>query len=340
MKTSVKFGRYADVLVDTAFKYVLGQNEKKPLISLLKTFLDLDNIEDIDYIPTEDVGTGPEDKVIRYDITCKTSDNRRIIVEAQIVEQQYFNYRAMLYVSAMVKQSALEAQKKLDAENEKRQEEGKSKIVWNYAFSPVYLLVIFKKSDRAEHSTKDCVHTYRMRDVKNGDLLGPDVSITFVELGKYERDNGEDSTEQQWLYTLKHLPVLEERPDWINDNDIMKVYDRAEFANMPPDVKQFYEYKMTTELDFLNAIETAKQDAEEWKKTARAEGLAEGRAKGLAEGRAKGLAEGRAKGLAEGKAEGKAERNMEIAKALKEKGVETSIICQTTGLTEAQIKEL
>ena len=39
----------------------------------------------------------------------------------------------------------------------------------------------------AEHSTKDCVHTYRMRDIKNGDLLGPDVSITFVELGKYRK---------------------------------------------------------------------------------------------------------------------------------------------------------
>ena len=65
-------------------------------------------------------------------------------------------------------------------------------------------------------------------------------------------------------------------------------------------------------------------------------GVFEGKKEGMAEGIEKGMAEGIEKGMAEG-IEKERRRN---AKALKDMGVDTSIIMKSTGLTEAEISSL
>lgn len=80
---------------------------------------------------------------------------------------------------------------------------------------------------------------------------------------------------------------------------------------------------MTTELDFFERNRNGKAGCRRVKKTARAEGLAEGRAKGLAEGKAEGIVEGKT----------------EIAKAMKLAGEPIEKIVLYSGLTEEQIKE-
>ena len=58
--------------------------------------------------------------------------------------------------------------------------------------------------------------------------------------------------------------------------------------------------------------------------TARTEGIAEGRAEGMAEGEAKGLIEGKT----------------EVARTMKTKGLEISLISEMTGLSEEEIRGL
>ena len=53
--------------------------------------------------------------------------------------------------------------------------------------------------------------------------------------------------------------------------------------------------------------------------------------------RAEGLAEGEAKGRAEGKIEGLAEGKMEVARAMKAKGLGMALISELTGLSEEEI---
>lgn len=61
---------------------------------------------------------------------------------------------------------------------------------------------------------------------------------------------------------------------------------------------------------------------------------------GRAEGKAEGLAEGKAEGLAEGRAEGIREEKLSNARTLKQLGVSTSVISQTTGLSAEEIEKL
>ena len=62
--------------------------------------------------------------------------------------------------------------------------------------------------------------------------------------------------------------------------------------------------------------------------TARTEGIAEGRA------------EGRAEGMAEGEAKGRMEERGEMARMMKAKGLEISLISEMTGLSEEEIRKL
>ena len=61
---------------------------------------------------------------------------------------------------------------------------------------------------------------------------------------------------------------------------------------------------------------------------------------GLEEGRSEGLEQGRTEGLAEGEASGRAAEKMEMAKALKDKGVAIDIIAETSGLSKEDIEKL
>ena len=91
-----------------------------------------------------------------------------------------------------------------------------------------------------------------------------------------------------------------------------------------PEEKLKYEHDMMTERDYTNILNTYRDEA-------LAEGLAEGEVKGRLEGKAEGMAEG----LAEGEARGK----MEVARAMKAKGIEIALISELTGLSEEKIRQ-
>ena len=162
-------GKYADIFSDPTFKYLLGEEGKQSMISLLRTFLEIPDIEDIKYLPTEDIGMGKDDKRIHFDLACRTTGGQNFIVEAQVAPQRFLNYRSMLYVSTMIRRAVRESQAEAKKKN----------TIWNYSFSPVYLLCLFKDTDGIAHDTSDCLHTYRMRDIKTGEDLDTDVSITL-----------------------------------------------------------------------------------------------------------------------------------------------------------------
>jgi predicted transposase YdaD len=68
----------------------------------------------------------------------------------------------------------------------------------------------------------------------------------------------------------------------------------------------------------------------------RKEGLKEGEKKGKKEG----LKEGKQEGLKEGEKKGRKEEKIEMAKKLKEKGIDVAVITDTSGLSKEEIEKL
>lgn len=105
----------------------------------------------------------------------------------------------------------------------------------------------------------------------------------------------------------------------------MKVEDIVDIASMSKEDRIRYDESIKVYRDRLAIMEFERM---------------KGKAEGIAEGMAQGIAQGKAEGMAQGKAEGMAEGKEEIARNLKQMGMDVQTIVQATGLDQDFIDKL
>jgi len=116
----------------------------------------------------------------------------------------------------------------------------------------------------------------------------------------------------KWLFVLKHLSELSERPNPLQEDIFNQLFDVAEIANFSAMERDSYQNSLKYYRDLNNVVDTSRQEGlEEGRKQGIQEGLIEGRKEGLIEGRKEGLTEGRKEGLTEGRKEGLTEGRKE-----------------------------
>ena len=130
------------------------------------------------------------------------------------------------------------------------------------------------------------------------------------------------SAPNKWLYALKNLYKLTQRPKALCDKVFDRLFEEAEIARFTPQEQREYEASKMAYRDIKNSIDTAKREGKE-------EGLAEGMEKGLAEGMEKGLAEGMEKGMNQ--------RSLEIARKMLANGMDAATVMEITGLSEEEM---
>ena len=96
-------------------------------------------------------------------------------------------------------------------------------------------------------------------------------------------------------------------------------------------------YKLEAEEDAKRIYKTEIYDA---KQEGEALGIQAGRALGIEEGRTQGIEEGRTLGIEEGRALGIEEGALEIARKMKNSGLDTTFIIEITGLTRKVIDNM
>ena len=133
------------------------------------------------------------------------------------------------------------------------------------------------------------------------------------------------SAPNKWLYALKNLYKLTQRPKALCDKVFDRLFEEAEIARFTPQEQREYEASKMAYRDIKNSIDTAKREGKE-------EGLAEGMEKGLAEGMERGLAEGMEKGMNQ--------RSQEIARKMLANGMDAATVMEITGLAESQLQQL
>lgn len=133
------------------------------------------------------------------------------------------------------------------------------------------------------------------------------------------------SAPNKWLYALKNLYKLTQRPKALCDKVFDRLFEEAEIVRFTPQEQREYEASKMAYRDIKNSIDTAKREGKE-------EGLAEGMEKGLAEGMEKGMAEGMEKGMNQ--------RSLEIARKMLANGMDAATVMEITGLAESQLQQL
>ena len=311
--------RYISLLTDFGFKRIFGTDPNKELlINFLNSLFDGEEvIKDVKYLNSENVGDVYTERKAIFDVYCENEQGEKFIVEMQNAYQTYFKDRSLFYSTFPIREQAPKGSD------------------WNFCLKKVYVVALlnYKMSDEAFDST-DTIHTIALMDTKTNKVFNAKLMFKYVEVGRFDKTDEElTSLSDKWMYVLKNLSRLDNRPSSLREKIFTKLFDAAAIARFSPNELREYEDSLKAYRDIKNSLDTAKEEG-------RAEGREEGRAEGREEGRKEGRAEGREEGRAEGREEGRAEGIAMVAKMMYAKGIDVDVIASMTGMTIDKIKAL
>ena len=132
----------------------------------------------------------------------------------------------------------------------------------------------------------------------------PDTKLMFkyVEVGRFDKTDEElTSLSDKWMYVLKNLSRLDNRPAALREKIFSKLFAAASVARFTPTELREYEDSLKAYRDIKNSLDTAKE---------------------------------------EGREEGREQRNIEIAKKMLAAGMHIDIIINMTDLSKDEIEKL
>ena len=307
------------MLTDFGFKRIFGTDPNKELlINFLNSLFDGEEvIKDVKYLNSENVGDVYTERKAIFDVYCENEQGEKFIVEMQNAYQTYFKDRSLFYSTFPIREQAPKGSD------------------WNFCLKKVYVVALlnYKMSDEAFDST-DTIHTIALMDTKTNKVFNAKLMFKYVEVGRFDKTDEElTSLSDKWMYVLKNLSRLDNRPSSLREKIFTKLFDAAAIARFSPNELREYEDSLKAYRDIKNSLDTAKEEG-------RAEGREEGRAEGREEGRKEGRAEGREEGRAEGREEGRAEGIAMVAKMMHAKGIDVDVIASMTGMAIDKIKAL
>ena len=240
--------KYINLMVDWSFKRVFGTEVNKDiLIEFLKVVFPQFAITDITYIPTEQLGIMEDDRKAIFDVLCKTEDDKTFLVEMQRGAQKHFFERALYYTSFPIMKQGKKAIAK--------EEEGAGP--WDFSLDGVFFLGVLDFKYEQDEMTE---HRYQLLETKTLKRMTDKLEFVFVEVAKFNKREDELETDlDKWLYLLKNMSTLLERPAALRDRVFGRLFDVAEYARLDDEERKKYVEAMNTTRDTFNMIAYARK---------------------------------------------------------------------------------
>ena len=299
--------RYISLLTDFGFKRIFGTAPNKDLlINFLNSLFDGRKvIRDLKYSNSEHVGDVYAERKAIFDVYCESEDGEKFIVEMQNASQRFFKDRSVFYSTFPIREQAPKTDK------------------WDYRLNAVYTVALLNYDMKDDSFDENAIsHQVQLCDKATHRVFYDKLEFIYVEVTKFNKTEAELVTlYDKWLYALKNLAELTERPAALRDKIFDRLFQVAEIAKFTPLELKEYEDSLKVYRDLKNSLDHAEE-------------------KGYVKGHEEGLAEGLVEGRAEGHAEGLVEGIVMTAKKLKSMGMETAVIQKATGLTAEEIEVL
>ena len=288
--------KYINPYTDFGFKLLFGTAmNKELLISFLNALLfKEETVKDVTYLNAEHLDTQEYDRRAVFDVYCENEKGEKFLVEMQRGEQQFFKDRSVYYATFPIREQS---------------QRGK----WDYELKAVYIIGILN------FTFNDTDGDYFHHEVKLVDLYTHKVfydKLTFIylEMPKFNKKEDElESMFDKWLFVLRNLSSLFERPRALQNRVFDRLFEAAEIAKFNPKELGEYWESLKNFRDWYSVMSTQ---------------LKKGREEGLKEGLEKGLEQGRK------------EECFKNAKKMKQAGIEFDVIAQVTGLSIGEISSL
>jgi predicted transposase/invertase (TIGR01784 family) len=287
-------GKYINPYTDYGFKYLFGTEPNKDItLELLNALLQgKEVIKSLTLLPTEQLGDTKDDRRSVFDIYCKNEKGEKIIIEMQKADQQWFKDRSVYYSSFPIRQQGEKGQ-------------------WRFGLKAVYTIGILDfVFDEDKDDQEYYHHVVKLMDINKKEVFYDKLTYIYLEMPKFQKTEAElETMTDKWLYALKNLSRLLERPAALQERIFKKFFEVAEIGNLSKEEYAKYFESEKVYYDNDGAIRTAE---------------------------AKGLAKGRA----EGRAEGIEENKRANARRMKADNMDINLISKYTGLTAEEISTL
>jgi len=242
--------KYINLLTDFGFKRVFGtEPQKHLLIDFLNTLLPPERqVEDVSFRNSENVGNTPTDRKAIFDIYCQGSDGDRFIVELQKAKQNFFKDRSLYYATFPIQEQALKGE-------------------WNYKLAPVYAMGILDFVFDDHKDSETFVHTVELKD-QHCEVFYDKLKFIYIELPKFMKPVEQLSSHfDKWMFVLKNLAALSERPQPLQDKIFNELFEVAEIANFSPAEQESYQSSLKYYRDLNNVVDTSRQEGIEEERT-------------------------------------------------------------------------
>ena len=289
MGTEGIIDRYVNFYTDFAFKKLFGTEMNKDLlISFLNALLQgREVVLDVNYLNTEHLGTQEYDRRAVFDVYCKNDKGEVFLVEMQKGEQQFFKDRSIYYSTFAIREQAPRGE-------------------WNYELKGVYTIGILNFCFDKEREG-NYYHEVKLMDTATKEVFYDKLVFIYLEMPKFTKQENElESLFDKWLYVIRNLAALMERPRVLQEKVFAHLFEAAEIAKFSRVERYESEESLKAYRDWFSVMATAELRGEE---------------------------RGKEKGLKEGLEKGRIEERLRNARGLKARGVDAEIIAQVTGLS-------
>ena len=292
--------RYISLLTDFGFKRIFGTAMNKDLLIcfLNSLFNGRQVVKDVSYLNPEHVGDV-------FDVYCEGENGEKFIVELQNAYQVCFKDRSQFYSTFPICELAPKGDDR------------------NFKLSHVYTVAILNFNMNMDAFDKEKIrHHVQLCDTATHKVFYDKLEFIYVEIAKFNKTLEElETLYDKWLYALKNLYKLTQRPKELCDKVFDRLFEEAEIAKFTPQEVREYEESKKAYRDIKNSIDTAKNQGKE-------EGLAEG------------IEIGKKEGKKEGRKEGRIEANTETAQRLLAMGLSAEQVAEATQLPLDIIEKL
>ena len=284
--------KYVNPYTDFGFKKLFGTEMNKDLlISFINSLLNgKEVVKDLTYLNTEHLGTSEADRKAVFDVYCENENGE----EMQRGEQQFFKDRSLYYATFPIREQGQKGE-------------------WNYRLKAVYVIGILNfKFD--EQSDGYYHHEVKLMDTRTKEVFYDKLTFIYLEMPKFNKKEEElNGMFEKWLFVLRNLSRLLERPKALQERVFTKLFEAAEIAKFTKAEYDSYEESLKVYRDWINTINTAEQKGEK---------------KGFKKGEKIGIEKGEKK------------KAMDMARLMKADNEPIDKIIRYTNLSEEEINSL
>ncbi len=240
--------KYISPFTDFGFKKLFGTELNKDiLMDFLNELLKKDEgkIIDLTYLPLEQLGRLFDSRKAIFDIYCENEKGEKFIVELQKAKQNYFKDRSIYYSTFPIQQQALQGN-------------------WDFKLKAVYTIGILDFVFAEDKDDQEVFHhEVKLVDQNTQKIFYDKLTYIYLEMPKFKKTEEELETHfDKWLFILKNLEKLTNRPQKLQEKIFAKLFEQAEIANYSEQEYTAYEQSLKNYRDLNNVIDTAYHEGE------------------------------------------------------------------------------